>query len=251
MKFEHDGYQAFVAHDGAEGIKQAKEVIPDLILLDLVMPKMDGFQVLKELKKDDITKNIKIFILSNLGQNGEINKGMDAGADGYFIKASLTPSQLVDKAKAIFENSGSEAKEKIIKKKKEIKEEKIEKKFAKILLIEDEEAIINMYKYCFAKFGYEIEVARNGAWGLKLAIEKPFDIILMDMVMPAMNGFDSMRKIKEGKQNQNTPVVILSNSAQDNDIELAKQHGAANYFLKSQITPTKLVKEVEKLLKKK
>ena len=102
MKFESEGYEVMVAYNGEDGIKIAQEKKPDLILLDIVMPKMDGFQVLKELKNNNDTKDIVVYILSNLGQNGEIDQGFIDGADGYMVKADLTPSQLVKNLEKIF-----------------------------------------------------------------------------------------------------------------------------------------------------
>ncbi len=102
MKFESEGYEVMVAYNGEDGIRIAQEKKPDLILLDIVMPKMDGFQVLKKLKGNEMTKDIKVYVLSNLGQNGEIDQGFTDGADGYMIKAELTPSQLVENLKKIF-----------------------------------------------------------------------------------------------------------------------------------------------------
>ena len=96
IKFEKEGYNVEYAYDGKEGIEKAKKLIPELVLLDIVMPKIDGYQVLKELRRDPKTKNIIIYILSNLGQNDEIKEGLNKGADGYFVKANLTPMQLVD-----------------------------------------------------------------------------------------------------------------------------------------------------------
>ena len=97
LKFEHEGYQVFIAEDGEIGLVLAKSKQPDLILLDLVMPKLDGYQTLKKLKKGANTKNIPVYILSNLGQRDEIKRGLDDGADGYLIKANVTPSQLADR----------------------------------------------------------------------------------------------------------------------------------------------------------
>jgi DNA-binding response OmpR family regulator len=249
LKFEHEGYQAVVARDGSEGLELAKKEKPDLILLDLVLPGMDGFKVLAELKKDAATKNIKVFIFSNLGQENEIKTGKKTGADGYFIKANMTPSQLMEKINVVFSQGalGNNKKNKVIHD-KDFEIANIEKKQAKILLIEDEEAIINMYKMRFDKEGFQIEVARNGAWGLKLARQKKFDIILLDMVMPAMNGYEAIKALKSDDNTKNVPIIILSNSAQDGDIKRAKKLGAASYLLKSMITPAKLVEEVKKFL---
>lgn len=102
MKFEQEGYKAVIADDGAAGIELAIKIKPDLILLDLVMPKMDGYEVLKRIRQAEEIKDVKVYILSNLGQNEEVDKGFAAGADGYLIKANLTPSQLVKNIEKIF-----------------------------------------------------------------------------------------------------------------------------------------------------
>ncbi|MDP2736327.1 MAG: response regulator [bacterium] len=252
LKFEQAGYTAIIACDGLEGFELAKKEQPDLILLDLILPKLDGFKVLTKLKQDPATKKIKVIILSNLGQSDEVNKGMKTGADGYFIKANLTPSQLLEKIDAVFNNQGEALKDKKNKiiHNENFEQQLVEKKQAKILLIEDEEAIINMYKLRFQKGGFEIEVAKNGAWGLKLARQKKFDVILLDMVMPAMNGYEAIKALKSDDNTKDVPIIILTNSAQDGDIKEAKKLGAAACLLKSMITPAKLVQEVEKILNK-
>ena len=248
IKFEQAGYATIVAGDGAEGFELAKKELPDLVLLDLILPKLDGFKVLAKLRQEPSTKKIKVFILSNLGQSDEVDKGMKTGADGYFIKANLTPSQLLEKVNGIFNNQGETAKDKKIIYNENFEHPAVEKKPAKILLIEDEEAIISMYKLRFDKAGFQIEVARNGAWGIKLAKQKKFDIILLDMVMPAMNGYEAIKALKSDDNTKNVPIIILSNSAQDGDIKEAKKLGATLCLLKSMITPAKLVQEVEKIL---
>ena len=96
-KLEKEGYKAEFALDGQEGVDLAIHFKPDLILLDIVMPVMDGYQTLQVLRQMPDFKDIPIYIFSNLGQLEEVEKGMHAGADGYLVKASLTPSDLVSK----------------------------------------------------------------------------------------------------------------------------------------------------------
>lgn len=253
MKFEEEGYEVIMANDGASGIKVAKKCEPDLILLDLVLPEMNGYEVLKILRADKKTKDIKIYILSNLGQNYEIKKGLESGADGYLVKANLTPTQLVENIEKIFsggkvgiKNQGLIRKEKKID---DISNEALKNDGPKVLLIEDEGAIVEMYKLRLEKENYQVEIARNGAWGIKLAKEKDFDIIIMDMVMPAMDGCEAIKQIKKDKKINKVPIIVLSNSAQDGDIERAKKCGANSYLLKSQITPARLAKEIKRVLK--
>jgi len=100
-KFSENNFQVEVAVDGKAGLAKIKEFIPDLILLDIVLPKMDGFEILKKIKSDPKLKNIPIVLLTNLGQKNEIEKGMSLVADEYIIKAHFTPTAVVAKVKEI------------------------------------------------------------------------------------------------------------------------------------------------------
>ncbi len=104
-KFTSEGYEVDIANDGYTGLQLAQKNKPDLILLDIILPQMDGFMVLKELKQSAKTKKIPVIMLTNLGQNEDIKRGKDLGADDYLVKASLTPSELVDKVKKFFKSN--------------------------------------------------------------------------------------------------------------------------------------------------
>jgi DNA-binding response OmpR family regulator len=100
-KFSQSGFEAEVAADGKEGIAKIKDKQPDLILLDIVLPKMDGFEILKKIKEDPKLKEIPVILLTNLGQKSEVEKGLALGADEYIIKAHFTPTAVVAKVKEI------------------------------------------------------------------------------------------------------------------------------------------------------
>jgi DNA-binding response OmpR family regulator len=100
-KFELEGYLVVAAEDGEKGLKLAKETKPAIILLDILMPKMNGFEVLEELKRDQKTKSVPVIMLTNLNQRDEIERGMEMGADDYLIKAHFMPSEVVGKIKKI------------------------------------------------------------------------------------------------------------------------------------------------------
>ncbi len=105
-KFELEGFDVVTAEDGARGIELAQSENPDIILLDILMPKMDGFEVLDALKKNSKTKDIPVVLLTNLGQKDDVKKGFEKGAVGYLIKAHFMPSEVVDKIKAILDEHG-------------------------------------------------------------------------------------------------------------------------------------------------
>ncbi len=96
-KLEKANYQAVVAVDGEEALPVAAQEKPCLILLDLMLPKKDGFEVLSDLKAREDLKNIPVVILTNLGQENDFEKGKRLGADDYFIKAQVNLDEIVDK----------------------------------------------------------------------------------------------------------------------------------------------------------
>ena len=100
-KFSREGFDVTTAVDGYEGLQKAKSIKPDIILLDIIMPKVDGFAALKELKALPETKAMPVILLTNLGQEEDVEKGRKLGADDYFIKASYTPGVIVSKVRQI------------------------------------------------------------------------------------------------------------------------------------------------------
>jgi CheY-like chemotaxis protein len=96
-KFEGLGFIVIARTDGNNCLELVKKEKVDLILLDIILPGKDGYQILEELKKDRQTSPIKVVVLSNLGQKEEIDKALKLGATDYVIKANLTPKELVEK----------------------------------------------------------------------------------------------------------------------------------------------------------
>jgi CheY-like chemotaxis protein len=89
------GFTVIPAVDGEEALRLARAEAPDLVLLDMIMPKMQGFEVLRSLKGDPATAAIPVLILSNLGQDSDVQQALEAGAAGYFVKANLSLQDLV------------------------------------------------------------------------------------------------------------------------------------------------------------
>ena len=102
-KFEQDGFEVFIASDGEAAIPLIQEVNPKIIVLDLLLPKKDGFAILKELKTNSNLKNIPVVVLSNLGQDEEIKRALSLGALDYFVKTQHPIKEVVEKVKAYAE----------------------------------------------------------------------------------------------------------------------------------------------------
>lgn len=102
LKLSLDGYSVDIAYDGESGLKKAVEEKPDLIFLDIKMPGMDGFEVLKHLRRNDVTKKTPVVILSNFDEQEMIEKGLALGANEYLIKSQFNPGELSAKTKTWF-----------------------------------------------------------------------------------------------------------------------------------------------------
>lgn len=100
-KFKELGFSVDVASDGKEGLRKLKEKEFDVLMLDIVLPHIDGWQVLRRIEEDEKLKNLKVVVLSNLGQKEEVEKGLKLGAVKYLIKAHYTPQEVVDEVKKV------------------------------------------------------------------------------------------------------------------------------------------------------
>lgn len=94
-----EGFEMIFALDGLEGMERIKEEKPDLILLDLILPKLDGFEVLKKVKENPITENIPVIVLTNLESAEDVNRAIELGATTYLVKANYEIEEVMDKVK--------------------------------------------------------------------------------------------------------------------------------------------------------
>ncbi|HBP00901.1 MAG: Response regulator receiver protein [Candidatus Moranbacteria bacterium GW2011_GWE1_49_15] len=96
-----EGFEVIAAVDGEEGIRKAGAEMPDLILLDIILPKKDGYEVIREVKADEKTKNIPIILLTNLGSINDVEKALELGATTYLVKADYKLEEITQKIKGI------------------------------------------------------------------------------------------------------------------------------------------------------
>ncbi|MCX6762242.1 MAG: response regulator [Candidatus Moranbacteria bacterium] len=186
----------------------------------------------------------------------DIERATGLGAKGFITKSSFTPTQLVGEVKKILgsapaagntaaattvpTSSGAE---------KEISNQK-ESTGQKILIIEDEDVFIEMFGDKLKQEGFEVVSAKNGKWGLKEAENGGFSCILLDMMMPAMNGYEAVKELRTSEKTKETPLIILSNSALDSEVQRALELGANEYYIKTQVTPGEVADRVKELIKK-
>ncbi len=115
----------------------------------------------------------------------------------------------------------------------------------KILIVEDDVYLADVYRTKFEKEGYEVKVSSDGESGVKTAIEWKPDIILLDIMLPKMDGFDVLEELKNHAETKNIPVIMWTNKSDSTEAERAKKMGATEYLVKVYHTPTEIVDKIK------
>ena len=251
-KFVDSGFEVLAAASGDQVLTLAKNNPVDVILLDLIMPKMDGFEVIEHLRKgDDYDKNIKIIISSNLSQREDQEKATRLGADGFVAKSEYTPGELVAEVNRLLTMYKRQEKNSLkLDEHGNLKVKPKKEDCKKILLIEDEEIFIEMFGNKLMQDGFDVVSARNGAWGIKEAQNSNFDLFIIDMIMPAMGGKEIVEKIKMDDKLKNIPIIVMSASVEDSVAKEAIKMGIDCFFVKTKITPSDLSEKAIELTEK-
>lgn len=114
----------------------------------------------------------------------------------------------------------------------------------KVLLVEDEEIMINLLKKKLVQEGYEVSIAKNGEEGLSMMKEVKPDIILLDIIMPKMSGFEVMEEMRKDTELKKIPIVVISNSGQPVELDKAKELGARDWLIKTEFDPQEVIEKV-------
>lgn len=249
-KFESAGFEVEVAVTGKEVLNKAAKQSFDLILLDLVLPEIGGMDVLKEIKQSGkYSPSLKVVIFSNLNEKSEQDKAFALGADGFIPKSQFSPSQLVEEVRRIINNFEASEKNEEKRQNGESAQANGSGGAKKILLIEDEDVFAEMFGKRLEDEGYAVTVIKNGNLGLKEAIAGSYDLVITDMVVPAMTGDEIIAGLKREDKTRNTPVIVISASMEDEELGKVKDLGVEDYYIKTRITPSDLAKRVGEILK--
>ncbi len=120
----------------------------------------------------------------------------------------------------------------------------------KILLVDDDVFLRDMYATKFGELGHAVTTAETGERALELIGESTFDVVLLDMIMPGMNGVELLKKIDEQHPNAMPTCIVLSNQGGKEEIEAAQKAGAKGYIIKAELIPSEVVAEVTRLVSK-
>lgn len=238
QKLQTEGYDVSLVRDGAEGLKQFEAQKPDLVLLDVILPTMSGYQILEARQKDPVLAAIPVIIVSNSGQPVEIDRALSLGVKDYLIKAQLDPQEVFEKVRTYL---GEDPKAKA-KTNASLLAQK------KILWVEDDPFLSTILATKLAHDGCTGIYARDGEEALKFAEKEIPDAILLDLLLPGMSGFEVLKTLHENPRLSAIPVIVLSNLAQREDMDRTKAYGAVKYLVKAEHDLDDIIGEVVQVL---
>jgi signal transduction histidine kinase/CheY-like chemotaxis protein len=180
---EDDGHAVATAPGGEEGLALARELSPSLILLDVMMPGMDGWAVLRELKSDPALQGIPVAMVTVVDDE---RMAYSLGASEYLTKP-VDRSRLLELASALVRGSQGHA-----------------------LVVEDDDASRQVVVRALTSAGWEVTEAANGQEGLERVADHCPDLILLDLMMPVMHGFEFMERLRANQATCEVPVVVLT-----------------------------------------
>jgi DNA-binding response OmpR family regulator len=245
-KLQKEGYETNVAYEGEDGYKKILEWKPELILLDIVLPKMNGYEILEKMQA--ASNKIPVIVISNSGQPVEIERTKKLGAVDHLVKTQFDPAEVITKVNTYL-NTGQTtpaAPPSPIN-----PATPTENRGIKVLLAEDDKFLRDICGTKLMKEGFQVVEAIDGQDVIKvLSKEKP-NIVLLDIVLPSVNGFEILAQIR-GNANPEIakiPVLMLSNLGQEDDIKKAMELGANDYLIKSNFTTQEITDKIKKTLK--
>lgn len=215
LYLEKEGYSVIKAFDGEEALRIARKEKPDLITLDIMMEKMDGFEVLHCLKEDPVTEPIPVVILSIV--SGE-HKGYRLGASDYLPKP-INPERLTKVIRNLLGEPG------------------VKRKKKKVLIVDDERDIVNLMSRVLEEKGYATCRAFNGLEAIKAVSKEKPDLVLLDLKMPEMDGYQVIERLKGSEATCQIPIVVLTayelDPAKTKILNLAEEHLSKSFSMET------------------
>lgn len=222
---EEAGYQVAIARNGEAGLQLARELNPFAITLDIMMPKKDGWQVLHDLKADPDTHDIPVIMISIVDKKA---LGYRLGASDYLVKP-LKDEQIHQSLKKITRTNGN-------------------KPIKRMLVVDDDPNVADMVQQLLEDNDYKIESAQDGLIALEKIRENKPDAILLDLMMPRLDGFGLIEELNKDPDLKRIPVIVLTAKLLDENEKKALKESVGRVIHKQGLSSNILLAEIEKTL---
>ena len=217
-----EGYDVITAADGKAGLDLARKFNPSVITLDMIMPGLDGWDFLKELKADDELADIPV-IMATMQDNPE--RGFALGASEYLTKP-------VDRERL-----------KAVLKKLNLSGER-----NRVLLVEDDDTTRQVLRSVFSDCGWEVSEAENGIAAIERLTEPLPQLIMLDLLMPEMDGFEFLERVREIPEIRSVPIVVLTAAELTKEDHLRLNGGVEQVIQKTMVSREVLMSRIGELV---
>lgn len=253
--FENENYDIITAENGQDALSQVNDRPPDVILLDVMMPGIDGFEVTRRLKQNKDTAGIPIILVTALSMDENKSRGLDAGADEFLTKP-VNKAELVARTSSMIrlkrfqeQLSGRQQSQEQI----DVSGDKPAYEHARVptvLIVEDNDKDVLLLRKQLEAEPYMVKRVTNGEAAIREALNESIDLILLDVILPGIDGFEVCRRLKGDDQVSNIQIVMLT-SLRDLEYRIQGTELGADDFLVKPVEPRELKARVQALLKKK
>jgi len=232
---ESEGYAVVEAENGRAALERLRDMSPGVVLLDLMMPEMDGFEFVAEFRRHEAWRAIPIVVVTAQGLSRDDRDRLNGYVQKILQKGAHSREQLL-----------AEVRELVVAQRRPPETEGL---MAKILLIEDNEMNRDMLSRRLVKRGYEVAMALDGEQGLAMARSEAPALILMDMSLPGIDGWEATRQLKAAPETRSIPVIALTAHAMSGDREKAVAAGCDDFDTKP-VDLARLLDKIEALLER-
>lgn len=233
------GYEANLVKNGIEGVKTMYNTLPHLVLLDVIVPGTEGYEILIEKSKEPMLAKIPVFFMSTQGIPINMRRVPEGSVAEFILALHGQPDYILEKINRYFGN--------------EQDKNQIQKSGAagakKILWVEDDKLIGTILSKKFISSGFDLIHTKNGDEVFERLKHTIPDIIILDLILPGMDGFDILEKIRSNNEFKKVPILVLSNLSKTSDRERAKKLGAQKFLVKATVSLDQIVSEVRALCK--
>jgi two-component system cell cycle response regulator len=246
-------YEIIHSYNGKDALEKADRELPDLILLDVMMPGLDGYEVTKRLKSNPRTSDIPIILVTALQGTADKIKGLESGADEFLNRPVDTPELLARIKSLISLKQYREQLQSRLQSEKifsTVPEQTEAPKEKTLLLVEDDDVAVKLILNYLKDKPYNIELATDGVDAIHRIEKGDIDLILLDILLPGMDGFEVCQHLKETAQIQNIQIVMIT-CLKDTESKVRGIELGVDDFLIKPINREILIARINALLKKK
>lgn len=239
------GYQVFALNEEAEAISRLtkKAVGPSILIADVTDENIDAFHVLRELTSHG--KQVVSIVVSATDEAVDLDRALSYGAEDYIIKDQFSVEELVSKIRRAQLQLNVAQTPMMTESQESLGA--FDTTSIRVLIIEDDQFLRDLASRKLKQEGFKVDIAIDGTAGLKKIEQDKLDVVLLDIILPGLDGFDILKKVRASKDTvvRNLVVILLSNLGQEADVAKGERLGADDYLIKANFTIDEIIEKIK------